>query len=399
MNPGWTSRKLGEICSIELGKTPARDDLRYWDLGRKTGNVWLSIADLLNAEDGVIHDSKEYISDAGAALCKTVRKGTLLVSFKLTLGRMAVAGDDLFTNEAIAALVLRDDAGITQKYLYYALMFFDWEKATDGDQKIKGRTMNKAKLKEIDVAFPNLSEQHRIATILDEAFEGIVTAKANAERNLQNARELFSTQLENTFGTAAHGWKRVALEAIGTTQTGSTPKSSEPENLGDFLPFVKPGDFNRDGTITLDNDGLSEQGAQKARRVPPNSALMVCIGATIGKAGFTDCEIATNQQVNAWTPVADMPAKFMYYQMTTRDFQRRVRQSSGQATLPIINKTKWSALTVLVPPTLDEQFQVVAGLDALRAESMSLETIFERKLAALDELKKALLHQAFNGLL
>jgi type I restriction enzyme S subunit len=126
---------------------------------------------------------------------------------------------------------------------------------------------------------------------------------------------------------------------------------------------------------------------------------MVCIGATIGKAAFSEREIATNQQVNSWTPTTYTSAKFIYYQMTSSDFQLRVRQSAGQATLPIINKSKWSALTVVIPPTLDEQLKIVIGLDSLLAESMNLEAVYEGKLTALDELKKSLLHQAFTGAL
>jgi type I restriction enzyme S subunit len=254
-------------------------------------------------------------------------------------------------------------------------------------------------LKEHQVAFPAYSEQQRVVAILDEAFDGIATANANAEKNLQNARELFTSRLECVFSEQALSWRRVSLESIGATQTGSTPKSSEPENLGNYLPFVKPGDFNRDGSIRFDNEGLSEIGAHKARRVQANSALMVCIGATIGKSGFSEREIATNQQVNAWTPTTNTSPKFIYYQMTSSNFQLRVRQGAGQATLPIINKSKWSALTVVIPPTLDEQIKIVADLDELLAESLNLEAVYERKLAALDELKKSLLHQAFMGAL
>ena len=95
MRDGWQSKTLGELCEIELGKTPARANSAFWDEKRETSNVWLSIADLLNAEDNVVIDSREYLSDKGAAISKTVPKGTLLVSFKLTLGRLAFAGRDL----------------------------------------------------------------------------------------------------------------------------------------------------------------------------------------------------------------------------------------------------------------------------------------------------------------
>jgi type I restriction enzyme S subunit len=163
------------------------------------------------------------------------------------------------------------------------------------------------------------------------------------------------------------------------------------------MPFVKPGDFNRDGTIGYENEGLSEVGVRKARLVAAGSALMVCIGATIGKAGYTEREVTTNQQVNAWTPTGAISGKLVYYQMISKDFQRRVREGAGQATLPIINKSKWSALTVLVPQAPEDQNRIVEELDTLQANLMSLEDVYQRKLADLEELKQSLLHQAFSG--
>ena len=105
MTAHWLKGRLGELAHIELGRTPARAISKYWDVARTTGNVWLSIADLASAEDKFASDSREYVSDAGAALCKTVKTGTLLVSFKLTLGRVAFAAIDLYTNEAIASII------------------------------------------------------------------------------------------------------------------------------------------------------------------------------------------------------------------------------------------------------------------------------------------------------
>ena len=119
MKAGWKTKKLGALCEIELGRTPSRSNSAFWDEKRETNNVWLSIADLLKAEDNVVVDSKEYVSDKGAKICKLVPKGTLLVSFKLTLGRLAFAGRDLFTNEAIAALSIFNERELSKDFLFY----------------------------------------------------------------------------------------------------------------------------------------------------------------------------------------------------------------------------------------------------------------------------------------
>src|ERR1051325_9530056 len=154
MKNEWQTKRLGELCEIELGKTPARANSAFWDEKRETSNVWLSIADLLRAEDNIVVDSKEYVSDKGAEICKPVPKGTLLVSFKLTLGRLAFAGRDIFTNEAIAARTIFNERELSKEFLFFLLHFFDWVGAAENDVKLKGMTLNKAKLKEIDIHYP-----------------------------------------------------------------------------------------------------------------------------------------------------------------------------------------------------------------------------------------------------
>jgi type I restriction enzyme S subunit len=107
--------------------------------------------------------------------------------------------------------------------------------------------------------------------------------------------------------------------------------------------------------------------------------------------------VTTNQQINALTPADGSSHRFLYYQMLTEGFQRGVIHSSGQATLPIINKSKWSALPVWLPPTVTEQRHIASKFDALVVETQRLESTYRRKLAALDALKKSLLNQAFAG--
>jgi type I restriction enzyme S subunit len=122
---GWKVKPLGEVCRIELGSTPSRGRASFWDTKRQTENVWLSIADLPQTLHGIAMDSKEYVSDAAAANMRLVPSGTLLASFKLTLGRLAYAGRDLYTNEAIAALYDIDEREISKRFLYWALTYFE----------------------------------------------------------------------------------------------------------------------------------------------------------------------------------------------------------------------------------------------------------------------------------
>jgi restriction endonuclease S subunit len=389
---GWQWRPLSELAHLESGHTPSRRHPEYWG-----GDIpWISIPDAKKHHGGVIESTEESTNDLGIvnSSARVLPARTVCLSRTASVGYVVITSRPMATSQDFVNWTCGEE--LLPEFLQYLLI-------AEGDGLLRfasgavHKTIYFPEVKAFHVCVPSVDEQRRIVAILDEAFEGIARARPNVEKNLKSARELFENHLERLFSDPGENWHRIALERVGTTQTGTTPKSSEPERLGDFLPFVKPGDFNRDGSVTLDNEGLSELGAMQARVVPASSVLMVCIGATIGKAGFTEREIATNQQVNAWTPTGDVLPKFIYYQMTTRDFQRRVREGAGQATLPIINKSKWSALTVVVPSERAAQIEIVTRLNRLLAESMSLEDVYERKLRTLAELKESLLHQAFSG--
>ena len=170
----WIKVRLGEVCSVEIGGTPSRQRSDYWDVEYATPNIWVSIRDM---HKRVIVDTAERISDAGVkhSNAKLQQKGTVLLSFKLTIGRVAVAGVPLYTNEAIAGLKpIRD---LTSEYLYHGLQY--WDLLQDVDQAIKGATLNKEKLKRITFSFPKLtSEQTKIAQILSTVDQVIDQAEA-----------------------------------------------------------------------------------------------------------------------------------------------------------------------------------------------------------------------------
>lgn len=367
---GWQTKSLGEVLKLEYGKPLPKDK---------------------RAEDG---DYPAY--GANGVKCRTNEyywnKPSIIIGRKGSAGEVNLS-EDVFWPLDVTYFVVFDENKHDRIFLYHALESLELTKLAKGVKP----GLNRNEVYAIEFSFPPLPEQKRIVTILDEALAGIASAVANTEKNLANARELFETHLNNVFTQKGDGWVEKTLEQIGTTQTGSTPKTSDKENYGDFIPFVKPADFNRDGSLDYKNNGLSKKGFEKVRKVAAGSALMVCIGATIGKCGYTDRDITTNQQINALTPAKGLSCKLIYYQMLTDDFQNRVLRNSGQATLPIINKKKWSALTVLFPKTLDEQKRIVANFDTILAETQRLESIYRKKLDALSELKQSILQKAFSG--
>ena len=193
------------------------------------------------------------------------------------------------------------------------------------------------------------------------------------------------------------GWEMKKLKEIGIIQTGNTPSTKEPDNYGDFIPFVKPAHFKIDGTIEHEDSGLSEKGLKSARLFEANSILMVCIGATIGKTGFSRIPVTSNQQINALTPYSEFEPKFLYYQFITSEFQKKIILSSSQATLPIINKSKWENLTVFFPKPLPDQKRIVSILDRAFAAIAKAKANAEQNLNNAKELFESYLQGVFEN--
>ena len=173
----WEVKRLGEICEIAMGRTPPRLNQAFWGHGYK----WLSIADL---QTKVVSDSKEEITALAASMMSIIPKGTLLMSFKLSLGRLCFAGCDLFTNEAICSF---NKLQANAHFLYYALGRTDF--SLYGKQAVKGYTLNKESLKSIEVTLPPLPEQTTIASVLTEmdAELALLTQRREKTRALKQA--------------------------------------------------------------------------------------------------------------------------------------------------------------------------------------------------------------------
>ena len=166
----WNVKRLGEISAIAMGRTPSRNNTAFW--GR--GHIWLSIADL---HSKIVEDSREQITDLAAAGMPCVPKGTLLMSFKLSIGRLCFAGCDLFTNEAICSFL---NLKVNADYLYYALCRIDF--SIYGKQAVKGYTLNSESLKMVEVSLPEPPEQIAIATILSDMDAEIAALEAKLSK-------------------------------------------------------------------------------------------------------------------------------------------------------------------------------------------------------------------------
>ncbi|EGU0149583.1 TPA: restriction endonuclease subunit S [Vibrio parahaemolyticus] len=188
----WETEQFDKLFNIEIGGTPSRSNETYWDDKLETNNNWLSIADL---KGKFISRTKERISDLGVAKSNVslIPKGTIVMSFKLTIGRRAFLNIDTYTNEAICALLIKNKDKLDNNYLYQALEIVDFEQEID--QAVKGKTLNKAKLKRLKLSMPSVKEQQKIASVLTAADKDIELLEAKLNHLKQEKKALMQQLL------------------------------------------------------------------------------------------------------------------------------------------------------------------------------------------------------------
>jgi len=385
MKRGWTTAALGELCEITIGRTPSRAEPSYWD----GPHPWLSIADM--GSSAAIDRTKEGVTDDAAAKAagRLVPAGTVVLSFKLSIGKVGVTARPMFTNEAIAALQPRTN-NLDPGYLSYQLRNLDL--AASANRAAMGGTLNKKTLAEIPLALPPLDEQRRIAALLDH----VDALRTRRRQYVSESSKLLDSLFWSLFGDPldpANPLPRKEIGSIGSILTGNSPSRSIAENFGEHIEWIKtdnivPGQLQP----TPAAERLSETGASKARIVPENSVLVACIAgsrSSIGRAALTDREVAFNQQINAIIPTEVAP-RFLHAQLTIAPELVRSRSTGGMKGL--VNKSSFSAIEILNPPRdAQDEFAIRAErLDRVRLAAVC-------HLAELDALFASLQARAFAG--
>jgi restriction endonuclease S subunit len=187
------NKTLGEICEFNIGGTPLRNKNEYYDNGT---NLWLSVREL---NGGYIYDTKEKITDLGVenSSVKLFKKDTILFSFKLSIGKTAIVGNPLYTNEAIAGILSKDDDLLNSKYLYYYLSINDFSKMSSG--LLGAGSLNKKSLAENKIKIPSLDKQKEIVEYCDRNCKLIEQLENEIKNNKKMAKEF----LDNILGLSS----------------------------------------------------------------------------------------------------------------------------------------------------------------------------------------------------
>ena len=237
--------KLKDIFDLQMGKTPSRSNLEYWNT---TDYKWISIADLTKTSKNIF-ETKEYLSksaikDSGI---KVIPANTVVMSFKLSIGKTAITKEDMYSNEAIMAFKDKHVINIIPEYIFYLFKYKNWEECSN--KAVMGKTLNKATLSEIEVEICSIEKQRQIVNILDK----IMSAVDGRKQELQLLDELIKARFVEMFGDPVKNPKGWEVVTIGDIVTEVRYGTSKPAVEGGKYPYLRMNNLTADGHLDLND--------------------------------------------------------------------------------------------------------------------------------------------------
>lgn len=390
----WHWCYLSDISLIQEG--PGIRKHQY----RDEGIQFLTVTNIL--EDSIdLEKSKKYISlDEYEKSYKhfSINKGDIVTACSGgSWGKSAIydLDDKIILNTSTLRLRFYNDLGVN-KYLYYLTKTSYFKRSlsihTTGQQPNYGYFH----YSRIPIPLPPLSEQKRIVAILDEAFEAISKAKANAEKNLKNSKELFESYLQSVFANKCDDWEEKTLGNIAYVKSGGTPLCSNKAYWnGGTIPWYSSGELNNLYTKNPERY-ITQLGldSSNAKLFPKGSLLIGMYDTAALKMSIIDRDATFNQAIAGVKPNEKLNLLFIFHAINAiRSDLLNLRRGVRQKNLSL-EKIKNISLPI---PALSIQKSIASRLDTLSAETKRLEVVYQKKLGSLEELKKSILQKAFAG--
>lgn len=364
----WELKKLKEVCKVIAGQSPE-------------GKFYNSEGNGMPFYQGKKLYGEKYIGEPTTwttKITKEAEAGDILMSVRAPVGPVNFATQRICIGRGLAAI--RAGKNIDKEFLYNFLI--KHENEIEGNAGAVFNSINKTQIENIEIPLPPLPEQQHIVAILDETFSAIDKAKANAEQNLKNAKELFESYLQGVFDPSTRsgqgkgdGWEEKRFDEVCVLQRGfDLPTHSRFE--GEY-PLVS-------------SNGITDRINEWKVKAP---GVVTGRSGTIGNVHFI---VEDFWPLNTALYIKDFHGndeRFIYYFLTAFDLSK---YSSG-AGVPTLNRNNVHSVKVRIPKSKTEQQTIVRQLDALRAETQKLEAVYQKKIDDLEELKKSILQKAFKG--
>ncbi len=398
MKAGWQTEKLGEVCSfLNRGISP-----KYIDTSGICVLNQKCIRDhRVSYEQARRHDfsaksvSAERLIQLGDVLVNSTGTGTL--------GRVAQVREtpkEPTTVDSHVTIVRPREGKFYQDFFGYMLILIE-EAIKEAGEGCGGQTeLARSVLAEkFSVSYPtSIDQQQRIVAILDQAFESIAKARANAEQNRQNARALFESHLQSVFTRRGDCWVDKTLDQVCIVERGSSPRpikdffTTEPDGVN----WIKIGDTEEGGKYVFKTaQKITPEGAKQSRFVKEGDFILTnsmsygrpYIMKTSGCIHDGWFVLRLNLEINS---------DYFYYLLSSSFVQSQFTRLASGSVVKNISGDLVKMVNLPIPP-IEQQISIVDKLLGLSKETQRLEALYQRKIACLDELKKSLLQQAFAG--
>lgn len=393
MIQGWKIKKLAEISEIMNGGTPDTTVPKFWD----GENLWITPKDMGKLESIYVDNTFRKITDDGLknSSAKILPPDSIILSSRAPIGHLAINIKPISTNQGCKGLIPKK--GVDTLFLYYFLSK-SVELLNSLGTGTTFKELSGSKLGTVEILLPPLQEQQRIVAILNEAFTAIAKAKANAEQNLKNSKELFESYLQGVFENKGEVWEEKTLgEVLVKTESVDPTKKPDEEFIYLDVSSVNKETKEIENTTAL----LGKDAPSRARKlIRTNDVIFATVRPTHSRVALITEEY--DEQVCS-TGYFVLRAKdflsnnFVFYFLLTYGFNKQMEKLQKGASYPAVNDSDVKGIIIPFPKSIKEQQTIVQKLDSLSTETKKLEAIYQQKINDLEELKKSVLQKAFSG--
>ena len=367
----WKKIKLGDIFILQMGKTPLRENKLYWDKGNYN---WISISDM-NFSEKYISFTKEKITDFAIKKSgiKIIPKNTVIMSFKLSIGKVKIVNEDIYSNEAIMAFIPKEDIFIDENFLYHSLKSVRWNEGIN--KAVKGLTLNKNLISQKEIFLPDLAIQKEIANNLD----GIDNLLELRKKQLIYLKEL-SKSLFIKFNK--NGVEK-QLDEVADIIMGQSPLSQSYNIDKKGLPFYQ-------GKTEFGDMYIKESNiyCNSPIKIAEKNDILMSVRAPVG-----DVNIAT-QKSCIGRGLASIRAKkvdYLYLFYLLKEQKIKIEKMGVGSTFKAINKNNISSLQI---PIIEMSKQNRIKKYLLLIEKLSFE--IEKSIKEAENLYNSLMNKYFD---
>lgn len=361
---------LDELFDLQMGKTPSRNNSAYWNNG---SNDWISIGDL-SGFGKYVGETKEQLTDLAVSESgiKSIPVDTVVMSFKLSIGKLAITTEEIYSNEAIMAFIDKEIEKIYPDYLYYLLLSKDWNEGTN--KAVMGKTLNKATLSKVKIKLHEFSEQEEIVLVLDKVNKLLTLRKQQLEDldNLIKSRfvEMFGDLFLNTMKWDEKTVDELCIEIVDcVNRTAPLSDNQTPYKM------IRTSNI-QNGKIDSINVNCVEKDVYEKwiRRLKPEKGdVLFTREAPTGNVGLVEDneKIFLGQRIMHYRPNQEfINPYYLVMSLMSTDIDRQINKISTGSTVKHLSVDECKKFIIKLPPVdLQNQFATfVQQVDKLKVE-------------------------------